>query len=842
MNTHRIVLLLAALLGLAAGIAALGAADNIPTGRVEALLGEMTLEEKIDLLGGVDDMDIPGVPRLDIPRIRMTDGPLGVASDGPSPLYPGGVALAATWNPELAAEVGREIARDARSRGRHILLAPGVNLQRLALCGRSFEYFGEDPFLVSRITVGYIRGVQSQGVCATVKHFAANNSEAWRNSTDSRVDPRTLRELYLPAFEAAVKDAEVGAVMSSYNKVNGEWMSQNAALNRDLLRGEWGFRGLLISDWISTYDGVKAARAGLDIEMPSAARMNRETLIPAIRDGRLPVGVIDEKARRILTTALRFGWLDRPAADPSIPRDNPAGREIARRAARESIVLLKNAGPVLPLDRGSLRSVLVVGPNAHPAILGGGGSSEVATFPCPSLHEAMTTAVGPSTKVELDPGIPSFLDRVRATRFRTDAQGGVDGLRAEYFATAELAGTPVLARIEPAIDIGSPERPRFPEGTNSERWHGQFLAARAGRHVLAVATFGDGADSFRIWVGDRLVADRWEKPARTLETFDLELEAGPHPVRIEHRSRGKWGQYIQRLQVAAFQPDEGISARARKLAAEVDAVVVAVGFDRTSESEASDRSFALPPGQEELILAMAAANPRTIVVVNSGSACATEAWLPRVPALVQAWYPGFEGNPALAEILLGQTNPSGRLPATFERHIEDNPAFAHFFADPATLRLDYREGVFVGYRGFQQQRISPLFPFGFGLSYTTFAFSELTIEPIAATTGVVRVHFSVTNTGRRAGATVAQVYVGAPDAVVPRPPRELKGFSKVELAPGETRPVVVEIGPRAFCHWDEAAHAWRAAPGRFAIQVGSSCEDLPLRTSFSLTAPFSLRP
>ena len=334
--------------------------------RVEDLLAQMTLEEKIDLLGGVDGFFIRGVPRLNFPRLKMADGPIGVRNFGPATAMAGGIALAATWNPALAERVGTEIGSDARAKGVHFLLGPGVNIYRAPMNGRNFEYFGEDPFLASRIAVGYIKGVQSQGVSATIKHFMGNNSEFDRHNTDSIIDERTMREIYLPVFEAAVKEAHVGAIMDSYNLTNGAHLTQNGYLNTDVAKKEWGFGGIMMSDWTATYDAVAAANGGLDLEMPSAKFMNRQNLLPAIKDGKVSVATIDEKVKRILRTAIRFGWLDRDQTDISIPRYNQQGRLAALQGARESMVLLKNEGNLLPLDNAKSKSIAVIGPDAYP--------------------------------------------------------------------------------------------------------------------------------------------------------------------------------------------------------------------------------------------------------------------------------------------------------------------------------------------------------------------------------------------------------------------------------------------------------------------------------------------
>src|SRR5438132_6421385 len=357
--------------------------------RVDSILSRMTLQQKIDMLGGVDDFYIRDFPDLNLPRLKMADGPLGVRNYGPATTMAGGISLAATWDPELAERVGAEIGRDARARGVHFMLGPGVNIYRAPMNGRNFEYFGEDPFLASRIAVGYIKGVQSQGVSATIKHFLGNNSEFDRHNTDSIIDERTLREIYLPAFEAAVKEAHVGAIMDSYNLTNGLHMSQNKYLLSDVVKKEWGFDGLIMSDWSGTYDGVEAANAGQDLEMPSGLHMNQQTLKPAIEQGKVSVANIDDKVRRILSTAVRFGWLDRDQTGLSIPRYNPQGRQVALNAAREGITLLKNDGGLLPLNQSKIKSILIIGPDAFPAVPVGGGSAEVQPFAAISYLEGL---------------------------------------------------------------------------------------------------------------------------------------------------------------------------------------------------------------------------------------------------------------------------------------------------------------------------------------------------------------------------------------------------------------------------------------------------------------------
>src|SRR5579864_6997157 len=367
--------------------------------KVNAILSKMTLEQKIDLLGGVNEFDVRGFPELGLPILQTADGPIGVRNDGPATTMAGGISLASTWDPALAEKVGEQLGRDARAKGKNFLLGPGVNIYRSPLNGRNFEYFGEDPFLGSRIAVGYITGVQSQGVSATIKHFMGNNSEFDRHNTDSIIDERTMREIYLPVFEAAVKEAHVGSIMDSYNLIDGVHMSQNGQLNTDLVKKEWGFSGIMMSDWTSTYDGVAAANGGLDLEMPWGKFMNRANLLPAIKAGKVSEATIDDKVRRILRTAIQFGWLDREQIDVSIPLLNVAGNQVALEAARSGMVLLKNDGNLLPLEKGSIKSIAVIGPDAYPAQTGGGGSAEAKPFTPVSYLEGIVTCLGNGAKV-----------------------------------------------------------------------------------------------------------------------------------------------------------------------------------------------------------------------------------------------------------------------------------------------------------------------------------------------------------------------------------------------------------------------------------------------------------
>ncbi|HVZ35807.1 MAG TPA: glycoside hydrolase family 3 C-terminal domain-containing protein, partial [Polyangiaceae bacterium] len=698
--------------------------------------------------------------------------------------------------------------------------------------GRNFEYFGEDPFLGAGIAVGYVEGVQSQRVSATIKHFVGNNSEFARRTSDSGIDERALRELYLPIFEAAVKQAHVGAVMCSYNLTNGLHMSENPDLDSGVLKREWGFSGILMSDWDATHDGVASVKAGLDLEMPTAKFMNRETLLPALKDGRISRAMIDDKLRRLLGVAERFGWLDGVDADLTISRYSQTGREVARRGALEGMVLLKNDQHLLPLDPNRIKNIAVIGPLAYPGAATGGGSARVQSFNLVNFLRGISEAVGSHAVVTFADGVPPLQALGINTPFMTAASKGKPGLVVEEFADPSLSGSPLATRTEFSLSKGNqgfgggdpnfflvldqlaPERRQaFFESLGGgsqpkryERWTGYFTPKKAGNHTL----FVQDRAPFRLLVDDQVVIDSSKLPRATVQQTRLSLPVRPHRIVFEQRGDPEFGRGFFR--VGVVREDGFVETRAKQLAAKADAVIVPVGFDADQETEASDRSFELPPGQSELIRELAAVNPNLVVVVTSGGSVSTASWLGQARALIAAWFPGQEGGAALGQLLLGETAPSGRLPISWERRPEDNPSSGnYYYNDPShPQRVVYKEGIFAGYRGYAHAKKKPLFPFGYGLSYTTFAYSQPVVSAAPESAPhlpsgrkpLYFVSFDITNTGTRAGAEVAQVYISPPASSVPRPVRELKGFQRVELAPQQTAHVVLPLDVRSFSYYD----------------------------------------
>ena len=654
--------------------------------RIADLLPRLTQDEKLRLLaldshGNPQKLDIPAVPRLGIPELRTSDSPAGLR-DGTSSAFPMEVVMAGTWDPDLVRQVGAAIGEEARAKNRQVVYGPCVNVQRTPQSGRYFENFSEDPFLNARLASAYVEGMQSRQVAACVKHFLCNNQESGRHTINVRVDARAMHEIYLPAFEAAVKEAHVWALMPSVSHVNGPFIAQNKDLMTGLLRDAWGWDGLVISDWGSVHETVAAANAGTDVEMPDPIYFTPSALGAALADGKITQATLDEKVRRILRAQIRTGGLDGARTlDPSAV-NSPAHQALARRVAQEGIVLLKNERGLLPFSRKALKTLAVLGPNAADTQLGGRWSADVTPFYRVSVLDGLKKVAGAGVQISFAQGCP-----------RTEA------------------GTP------------------------------DALAEAVG------------------------------------------------------------------------------------LAAHSDAAVVVVGTDQNYEGEEMDPpDLHLPGDQEKLIRAVAKVNPNTVVVLNCGTPLVTTSWLPSVRGVLESWYAGQESGRAVGDLLFGDADPSGRLSSTFAVRREDYGDWGNYPGTGDTVT--YAEGLYVGYRHFDKADIAPLFPFGFGLSYTTFAYSGLKVPAVVRRGVPATVQVSVTNTGRRAGAEVVQLYLRPLAPSVDRPVRELKGFARVQLAPGQTSVVRLTLDARSFSVWDVDRNAWRIDPGVYAVEVGSSSRDL----------------
>lgn len=784
--------------------------------RIADLLAKLTLEEKVSLMGGTG-FDTRVIPRLGIPSLRMTDGPLGVRT-GRATAFPASIALAASWDTALVRQVGAALGRETKAKDKNVLLAPCVNIHRVPHGGRNFESFGEDPFVAARMAVAYIQGVQSEGVVATVKHFAVNNQERERDFVDVRVSERALREIYLPAFEASVLEADVLAVMNSYNRLNGPYTTESRHLNLDILKNGWGFRGLLMSDWGATHSVAPAANGGLDLEMPFGRHFG-DSLLAAVRAGQVAVSVIDDHVARILRLALSDNlYQGSPKGDTAVVMSREHQR-LNREAATRGIVLLKNTGEILPLDRSKVRSLAVIGPNADVLRTGGGGSSMVSPTSAVSPLEAIQSAA-PGVDVRFSQGVKLEGDLVPIDPSNLTPGGGMSGRgwRAEYFDNMELAGEPKLSRVEPVINhdwVGDGPGGSIPTDRFSARWTATLRPATSGERLLEVSS----DDGIRLWVDGTLLIEDWTNHAEIYHSVPVKLEAGkPYEIKIEYYEDG--GSAVARCGWSVNQ--EGKIEEAASAARSADAAVIFVGYSARFESEGFDRPDLFLPGEQaRLIKAVTAANPRTVVVLYSGAAVLMEDWIDDVPALLEAWYPGQEGGQAIAHVLFGDVNPSGKLTTSFLKRWEDYSSYGTYPNETGIAH--YTDDVFVGYRHVDRAGIEPRFAFGHGLSYTTFTYENLRVrlqEGLPAPR--VEVTFDIANTGKRAGAEIAQVYVANPSGDVERPRQELRGFARVELAPGERRTVRIELGPRAFSTYDTKLGNWIAPPGDYGIRVGSS--------------------
>ncbi|MDZ7674221.1 MAG: glycoside hydrolase family 3 C-terminal domain-containing protein [Acidimicrobiales bacterium] len=797
-----------------------GGGDGLEA-RIDELLDQLDLDERAALTAGTDLWRVAGVARAGIGELKVTDGPTGARGDlttgAKAVCFPVGSAIGATWDTELVAEVATMLADEARSKGAEVLLGPTVNIHRHPLAGRNFECYAEDPELTARLCVAFISALQSGGVGASLKHFVANDSEFERHTISSQVDERTLREVYLRPFEAAVAEADPWTIMAAYNRLNGTFASEHRWLLVELLKQEWGWPGVVVSDWYATHDTVASGAGGLDLQMPGPAAQFGPALAQAVRDGDVDEAELADKARRVLRLHARTGKLDAPDEVPERSVDSPERRELARRTAIASAVLLTNDA-LLPLDVGS--RVAVIGPNATPGRIQGGGSSEVTPHhtvtPLDGLRERfeVTHARGVGVGVHGPPIDPGLL-----------AGGGFDE---ELFPTADLSGEPYRRgrSSEAAMSFFGAAVPELGLGRFSARWSTRFTPDQTGEWTVTVAAAG----AARVLVdGEVAVHDPTPGPKMAIWIEGLEpVSAGLHldagysydlVVELVADERGT----LPHLRFAAESPSSALELdRAVAAAADAEAAIVVVGTSSDYESEGGDRvEFNLPGRQDELVEGVAAANPNTVVVVNAASPVSMP-WIDAVRAVLWVWYPGQEFGHALADILAGDADPGGRLPTTFARRLEDTPAFTNYPGEFGQVR--YGEGIFVGHRWYDARAIEPLFPFGHGLSYATFELGETTAE--VAEDGSVELAVRVTNVSDRAGAEVVQAYVEPPEGPAARPVRQLAGFTKVHLEAGETTTTSVRIPARGLAYWDPTAAVWTVAEGEHTLWIGRSSRDL----------------
>ena len=788
--------------------------------RADSILRQMTLEEKIGLIGCERSFFTRPYPHLGIPQIRMADGPQGIRNNTQSTMYPCGILTASTWNRELAEKLGHGLGRDAKARGVSILLGPGVNIYRAPMCGRNFEYFGEDPYLTGETAKHYILGVQAEGVMATVKHFAANNQEWSRHHASSDVDERTMHEIYFPAFRKAVQEAGVGAVMNSYNPVFGVHATENGWLNIDVLRKQWGFKGILMSDWTSVYSTSGAANNGLDLECPKSVYFTEERLKPLVENGVVREEVIDEKVRNILQTLIAFDMLDTPRQDTTIALDNPESKAVALDIARQGVVLLKNDRDNLPVRKGD---ILVVGPNAD-RVPTGGGSGFVHPYSTISVYEGLKTVKG-EKNIKLLSDDELFADMTPDVY--TDSTFAVRGFKARYYSAVRPGGMPFKEQTDTVLThcwkYGSPFR-GMPDDKFSVVWEGCWKAPKSG--LVRISMGGD--DGYRVSIDGKVLGGDWGNHSYSSRDVFFNAEAGK-TYELKYEFFDNAGEAT-----VTFSAGQMDIQRLERNVAEADAVVFCGGFDSSTEGEGFDRPFELPYGQKKLIDMISDMTDRLTVVLNAGGGVDFNGWSEGVESVLMAWYPGQEGGTALAEIITGRISPSGKLPITMENSWEDNPVHDSYYdrRNVPHKRVEYKEGVFVGYRGYDRSGVKPRYPFGFGLSYTTFRYSDLKVEKVGKNN--VKVEFDVTNTGKYDAWETAQVYVTDSKSSVPRPKKELKGYEKVFIRKGKTVRISLTLDEEAFSFYDVSSKTFIVEPGDFVISVGPSSDHLPLNVVINL--------
>lgn len=813
--------------------------------RIAAILADLSLDEKIALMSGEDMWTTPTIKRAGVPKLKMTDGPSGArggfGGHARTTCFPVGVAMAASWNVDLMREIGVALGKETKIKGAQVLLGPTINLQRTPIGGRNFECYSEDPVLSGELAVSYIGGVQSQGVAACPKHYIANDTEFERQSISSDVDNRTLRELYLVPFESAVKEGSAWSIMSAYNKVNGVFASSHDALVNGVLRTEWGFDGIVISDWGAALETAGNANGGLDLEMPGPPRSRGDKLRKAVENGEVHPDVIDQRVRNLLLLMERVGALNEVPDYEERSEEIPHHRPLARRAAAESMVLVKNEGNVLPLKPDAANKLAIIGPNAKFSQIQGGGSSAVRPHHVVNIFEGLSEGFS-GGEITYEPGclIHKYLPAFDAGQIRS-ADGIPGGFTSERYENESFFGEPTVSHetrsqlyLFGAIGVVGPG-----EGV-SIRLTGTYTPEQNGAHSFGLVSAGLA----RLFIDDEEVVDNWTAQTAggsffgfgsTEKLAGVELEAGrDYAIRIEFVRPAKGLVGGLRFGVLAPVP-EGLLARAADAARLADTTVLVLGTNADWETEGTDRTDMQFPGdQNALAEAVLDADPDAIIVVNAGAPMEMP-WFERANVLIWAWFPGQEFGHALFDVISGASEPGGRSPISFPKGLKDHPAFGHY--PGVDGHMPYKEGLFIGYRHYDLESVpDALIPFGHGLGYADISHLSLIVADEAKAGTPVKISVELKNVSARAGADVVQLYVRPINPAIRRPVKELKAFRKIILEAGETRKVELELAPRAFSYWDEKAEDWRCDPGEYELLVGRSAENIVLTKTIRLTA------
>jgi beta-glucosidase len=812
--------------------------------RINELLSQMTMPEKISLLAGKDVWNTVPIGRLGIPSITMTDGPHGVRAPdesgrkvGPTTCFPTGVSMAASWNAALVTKVGEALAEETRGMDCDILLGPCVNIVRDPRGGRNFEAYSEDPYLAGKTAVAFINGVQSRNVGTSLKHYAVNNYEIERGRASSNVDERTLREIYLAQFEMAVKEAQPWTVMCSYNRINGVYASQNDYLLNKILKEEWGFEGLVVSDWGANHTIFASVNGGLDLEMPGPTKYYGRLLGEAVHNWQIDEAKVNEAVRRVLRIILKSGRMDKTMSKGAV--NTLAHQTLARQLAEDAITLLKNEGNVLPIDLKKIKTIAVIGPNAAESVIEGGGSSHVDPPYRVSPLEALKARLGKKVTIEYEQGCDNFNEAPAIPlNWLTDADGN-PGMKMELFRNEDFSGKPERTKNNMRPEIWTWAGPVDKPGTDhyATLWNSTMVVPAGGVYTFQISH----SAHICVYLDGQVFIDSKAPNSATLDnstaslTVEKKLVAGKkYALRIEHiKYTGQEAMFFRLTAAAQVKGEDPRKTKAIKLAKKADLVLFFAGMPEGYESEGQDRSnIEIPGGQNDLIAEVAKANPRTVVILNAGAPVSMP-WLDEIAGLVEAYYPGQENGNAVANVLIGKVNPSGKLPITIPKRLEDNPAFINS-AYPGSREVNYGEGIFVGYRFYDKKAIEPLFPFGFGLSYTTFTYSKVKTPKKVKVGQPLEVSVNVTNTGKVAGKEIVQLYVADKIASLPRPPKELKGFAKIELQPGESQVVTFTLDQRSLSFYDPYKKQWVAEPGEFELLIGASSRDIRAKATFEL--------
>ena len=800
--------------------------------RIEALISELTLEEKVSILSGSSAWHTTAVPRLNIPRVKMTDGPIGARGDSvsgaTSACFPSASCLSSSWDKDCVEEIAKAIGVEAKSKDADVLLGPTINLHRHPLGGRHFECYSEDPLLTGELASSYVKGVQSVGVSACLKHFIGNDTEYQRHFVSSNIDDRTLRELYLLPFEMGVKAGSL-SVMSAYNQLNNVFCSSNEEILTNILKEEWNFPGYVVSDWGAAQDTIGNANGGLDCEMPGPARSWGENLVKAVNNGKVEEEVVDDKVRRILRVADFTGRLDDPTESPEESNDLEEDRLLIRTAGSEGMVLLKN-DQVLPFKKETVKKLAVIGPNALKGQYLGGGSASLNPHYVVHPLEGLKSAFGDSAEINYAKGCHTykFLPGISSDLFKDN-----DGFKVEFYNGQDFEGSPIETKILKGnkfwamggfgLDIvAQSERPSL-----SVRFSGELQPEHSGEYNFEIFSIGPSKLSIN---GETLI-DNWSSQ----EPGDAFFGMGSAPKREKIKfEKGKtysleveykWEGRFPAVQIGMQPPDQfDLMEEAINLAKEADAVVLIAGTNSDWETEGNDRAnLDLPSNQNELIETICKLNKNTVVVLNTGSPCEMP-WINNANAILQCWFPGQEFGNSLADILIGKVNPSGKLPTTFPKKLSDTPAYSTY--PGKDLQMDYEEGLFIGYRWYDRESIEPLFPFGHGLSYTSFEYSNLRAIPPKGDSSVAAFEVDITNTGDVAGKEVLQGYITVNESQIERPQKELKKFEKISLEPGETKKVKFELSEKDLSFWSTENNAWQVEPAEYSFSIGASATDI----------------